>query len=270
MSSKNIEKIEPYYIEYKKPKKHVLFIHGLGSSSLTWRDIPAALSEYFQPIVIDLIGFGQSAKPQNEEYYTIKGFSKSIVDFLKKIGIEKNKISIIGHSLGGYIALQIAIENKEMIEKLVLIDSSGLLEGPTPLLEEYLDAAMETVEELRIKKLEKAIGKMYFSSSYMPPVVVSTFNEIIKQEGARYAFEKAFLNSTTTKIDAQGFMQIQDIPCLIIWGAEDNVIPIDYFEKFKEEDKLPKAMYERMEKVGHAPFVERTALVYEKIRTFLM
>jgi pimeloyl-ACP methyl ester carboxylesterase len=104
----------------------------------------------------------------------------------------------------------------------------------------------------------------------MPPVVVSTFNEIIKQEGARYAFEKAFLNSTTTKIDAQGFMQIQDIPCLIIWGAEDNVIPIDYFEKFKEEDKLPKAMYERMEKVGHAPFVERTALVYEKIRTFLM
>jgi pimeloyl-ACP methyl ester carboxylesterase len=40
MSSKNIEKIEPYYIEYKKP--NVLFIHGLGSSSLTWRDIPAA------------------------------------------------------------------------------------------------------------------------------------------------------------------------------------------------------------------------------------
>jgi pimeloyl-ACP methyl ester carboxylesterase len=269
MSSKNIEKIEPYYIEYKKPKKHVLFIHGLGSSSLTWRDIPAALSEYFQPIVIDLIGFGQSAKPENEEYYTIKGFSKSVADLLKKIGIEKNKkISIIGHSLGGYIALQIAIENKEMIEKLVLFDSSGLLEGPTPLLEEYRDAAMETVEELRIEKLEKAIGKMYFKSSYMPPVVVETFNGIIKQEGARYAFEKAFHNSTTTKIDAQGFTQIQDIPCLIIWGAEDKVIPIRYFEKFK--DKLPEAMYEKIENVGHAPFVERTALVYEKIRTFLM
>jgi pimeloyl-ACP methyl ester carboxylesterase len=269
MSSKNIEKIEPYYIEYKKP--NVLFIHGLGSSSLTWRDIPAALSEHFHSIVIDLIGFGQSAKPENEEYYTIKGFSKSIADFLKKIGIEKNKkISIIGHSLGGYIALQIAIENKDMIEKLVLFDSSGLLEGPTPLLEEYRDAAMETVEELRIKKLEEAIGKMYSDCDYMPPVVVKTFNEIIKQKGARYAFEKAFHNSTTTKIDAQGFMQIQDIPCLIIWGAKDKVIPIDYFEKFKEEDKLPKAMYEKMENVGHAPFVERTALVYEKIRTFLM
>ena len=269
MSSNNIEKIEPYYIEYKKP--NVLFIHGLGSSSLTWRDIPAALSEYFQPIVIDLIGFGQSAKPENEEYYTIKGFSKSIADLLKKIGIEKKKkISIIGHSLGGYIALQIAIENKEMVEKLVLIDSSGLLEGPTPLLEDYLDAAMETVEELRIKKLKEVIGNMYAHPSYMPPIVVKIFNDIIKQEGARYAFEKAFHNSTTTKIDAQGFMQIQDIPCLIIWGALDQVIPIDYFEKFKEEDKLPEATYERIEGVGHAPFVERTALVYEKIRTFLM
>lgn len=65
MSSKNIEKIEPYYMEYKGPKKHVLFMHGLGSSSLTWRDIPAVLSEYFQPIVLDLMGFGQSAKLSN-------------------------------------------------------------------------------------------------------------------------------------------------------------------------------------------------------------
>jgi pimeloyl-ACP methyl ester carboxylesterase len=65
-------------------------------------------------------------------------------------------------------------------------------------------------------------------------------------------------------------MQIQDIPCLIICGTKDKVIPIDYFEKFKEEDKLPEAMYERIDDVGRAPFVERTALVYEKIRTFLM
>ena len=84
----------------------------------------------------------------------------------------------------------------------------------------------------------------------MPPVVVSTFNKIIKQ-GVRYAFEKAFHNITATKIDAQGFMQIQDIPCLIIWGAEDNVIPIYYFGKFK--DKLPEAMYERIEEGGPCP-----------------
>ena len=133
------------YYEYGKDKnKHVLFIHGLGSSSIVWRDIPQALSEHFHTITVDLIGFGGSDKPNTADY-TIKGFSKFIVDFLReRIGIKENeKISIVGHSLGGYIAAQFAIENKKTIEKLVLIDSSGLLEKPTPLLEQYLSAAME-------------------------------------------------------------------------------------------------------------------------------
>ena len=93
------------YTEYGKDtnKKHVLFVHGLGASSLAWRDIPYTLSTYFHTITVDLIGFGDSDKPEEGDY-TIKGFSKFIVDFLKdeiKIG-ENEKISIVGHSLGGY------------------------------------------------------------------------------------------------------------------------------------------------------------------------
>ena len=87
--------------------KHVLFLHGLGSSSIVWRDIPDALSEYFHTITIDLIGFGRSEKPETADY-TIKGFSSLVMDFLKeRIEInENNKISIVGHSLGGYIGRQ--------------------------------------------------------------------------------------------------------------------------------------------------------------------
>ena len=109
-----------------------MFIHGLGSSSLTWGDIPDALSAYFHTIAIDLIGFGQSDKPTKD--YTIPYFSKFIKDFLrqKEIGIkDHDKVSIIGHSLGGYIALEYAMENKEKIDKLVLIDFSGMLNKPT-------------------------------------------------------------------------------------------------------------------------------------------
>ena len=95
------------YTEYGKntSNKHVLFVHGLGASSLAWRDIPYALSNYFHTITVDLIGFGESDKPIEGDY-TIKGFSKFIANFLKeeiKIG-ENEKISIVGHSLGGYIA----------------------------------------------------------------------------------------------------------------------------------------------------------------------
>ena len=100
-----VKGIGTFYREYGDIKKeHVLFIHGLGSSSHRWVDIPEALSKYFHTITVDLIGSGLSEKPQNADY-TIKGFSKFIVDFLiERIGImdkEHKKISIVGHSLVG-------------------------------------------------------------------------------------------------------------------------------------------------------------------------
>ena len=145
------------YYEYGKDKnKHVLFIHGLGSSSIVWRDIPQALSEHFHTITVDLIGFGGSDKPNTADY-TIKGFSKFIVDFLReRIRIKENeKISIVGHSLGGYIAAEVAIENKNLIEKLVLIDSSGMLKEPTPLLKDYRVAAMQEDPVSRYEKVKR-------------------------------------------------------------------------------------------------------------------
>ena len=84
MSLPTVKGVGTYYKEYGDPKdKHVLFIHGLGSSSLAWRDIPDALSHYFHTITIDLIGFGASEKPETADY-TIKGFSKFIEDFLEE------------------------------------------------------------------------------------------------------------------------------------------------------------------------------------------
>jgi pimeloyl-ACP methyl ester carboxylesterase len=272
MSLSDKKEVGTLYYEYGKDKnKHVLFIHGLGSSSIVWRDIPQALSEHFHTITVDLIGFGGSDKPNTADY-TIKGFSKFIVDFLiERIGImdkEHKKISIVGHSLGGYIAAQVAIENKEMIEKLVLIDSSGLLEAPTQLLKDYRVAATDINPLTRHERVKRVLEDLYASPSRLLPVLVDLFGYTIEKPGAKHAFEVAFDNSTTTQIDPNGFKQIEDIPCLVIWGEKDNLIPIEYYYKFKQQ--LPKASYAIIADAGHAPFVEKTALVYEKLRTFLM
>jgi pimeloyl-ACP methyl ester carboxylesterase len=64
----------------------VLFIHGLGSSSIVWRDISDALSVGYHTIAIDLVGFGMSDKPEKPDCYTIEGFSRIIADFLETIG----------------------------------------------------------------------------------------------------------------------------------------------------------------------------------------
>ena len=191
------------YDEYGKGNpRHILFIHGLGSSSIVWRDIPQALSEQFHTICVDLIGFGGSDKPVLN--YTISYFSQFVKSFLRQIGInDLDKITIIGHSLGGYIAAEYAIENKEQIEKLVLIDSSGMLKCPTSLLEHYLDAAMETDPILRYGKVKKTFEGLMAEPFRLLPIVIDIFISVIEKPGAKHAFESAFRNSTTTSINTE-------------------------------------------------------------------
>ena len=109
---------------------------------------------------------------------------------------------------------------------------------------------------------------MYASPSRLLPLVIDLFNYVIEKPGAKYAFEAAFHNSTTTKIEPQRLKQIENIPCLIIWGTEDNLIPVEYADKFMQV--LYRAEFEKIEDAGHSPFVEKTAKVYERLRTFLI
>ncbi len=256
------------YDEYGKGNpRHILFIHGLGSSSIVWRDIPQALSEQFHTICVDLIGFGGSDKPVLN--YTISYFSQFVKSFLRQIGInDLDKITIIGHSLGGYIAAEYAIENKEQIEKLVLIDSSGMLKCPTSLLEHYLDAAMETDPMLRHGKVKKTFEGLMAEPFRLLPIVIDIFISVIEKPGAKHAFESAFRNSTTTSINTKRLEKIKDLPCLIIWGEKDNLIPLDHINRFKQI--LKDAATIVIPDAGHSPFIEKPAIVYQKLLTFLI
>lgn len=255
------------YDEYGKGKqKHILFIHGLGSSLLVWRDIPQALSEHFHLLAVDLIGFGQSDKPQVD--YTIEYFTKFIKDFITKIGIkDKDKITLIGHSLGGYITLNYAIQHKTQIDRLVLIDSSGMLNGPTSLLKQYLDAAMEEDVDLRFKKLTSVFENLLAEPYRLLPVYVNIFISVIDKPGAKQAFQSAFENSTSTCIKKDELKKIKEIPCLIIWGEKDRLIPVDHINNF--ESILENSESVVILDAGHSPFVEKTAIVYQRLLSFL-
>ena len=267
---KNV-KVNGFEIFYKEHgennTKHILFIHGLGSFSITWNDIPQALSEQFHTIAVDLIGFGNSAKPKAD--YTIPYFSQFIKDFLGQIGIKNNdKITIIGHSLGGYIALDYAMENKEQIDKLVLIDPSGMLDKPTDLLERYKQAALEKIFFERLKLLNRVFEDMLADSSRHMPSKAIGFNQVIQQPGAEDAFKSAYERSTKVKLDLQRLKQIKDIRCLILWGKDDKLIYPSDAQKFK--DVLDDAIIEPVDNAGHSPHAEKPAITYEKIKTFLL
>ena len=256
-------------------KKNVLFIHGLGSSSDRWLDIPDALSRYYYPIVaVDLIGFGGSDKPVTVDY-TIEYFSKFIRDFIDCKQIWRNdedsdddddnsrKTIIVGHSLGGYIAAKVAIEDQDQIEKLVLIDSSGMLKKPTPLLEQYLNAALNPSFENVKNVFELMLG----NPALLNLGIVDAFIKRINLVGAKHAFKSAFENSTKKYIELSELQRIENIPALIICGAADKLIPVSHSKQFNKV--LKRSQLEIVENTGHAPFTEKPSMIFDIMRIFL-
>jgi 2-hydroxy-6-oxonona-2,4-dienedioate hydrolase len=253
--------------------KKVLFIHGLGSSADRWLDIPDALSLYFHTIAIDLPGFGGSDKPSDMNY-TIEAFSDIIRQFMDKIRITKedrrdnkaSKVTLVGHSLGGYIASKIAADDdSNFIDKLVLVDSSGNLQKPTPVLQQYLDAAMNPSKE----KVRRVFEQMVANPLLISDVLVQGFIDRISNPNSKYAFESSMRNSANTQIGIKNLNKIGErgISTLIIWGVHDKVIPIQHSQIFREAIKDSTAII--IPQTGHAPFTEKPALVCEYLHKFI-
>lgn len=273
----NKDELKIRYLESDKndvdKRQCLLFIHGLGSSADRWLDIPDALSLYFHTLAIDLPGFGESDRPSDMNY-TIEAFSDIVRQFMDKIRITEedrgnNKartITLVGHSLGGYIASKIAAaDNSSFLNKLVLVDSSGNLEKPTPLLDQYLDAAINPSKE----KVRKVFEQMVANPLLISDVFVQGFIDRINRPGSKYAFESSLRNSANTQIGIKNLHKIGEkgIPTLILWGMHDKVIPTQHSQIFKEAIKGSTVTI--IPNTGHAPFTEKPALVCEYLHNFL-
>ena len=259
----NLNGLKIRYLESgKENDRHILFIHGLGSSADRWVSIPKFLSANFHTISLDLPGFGESDKPASMNY-TIENFRDIVIDLIDLLGINDGKTSIVGHSLGGYIAAEITMLNKIQVEKLVLIDSSGMLKKPTALLEEYLIVAMNPT----INKVRNIFEQMVNDHTKIPLKLVESFIRRINLPNAKYAFKSTLENSTNTQLGYERLKRIDNIPTLIIWGTDDKVIPPEHSELFRES--ISNSHIEIIQDAGHAPFTEKPEQVFELIYNFL-
>ena len=259
----NLNRLKIRYLESgREHDRHILFIHGLGSSADRWLGIPDTLSTNFHTISLDLPGFGESDKPTTMDY-TIENFSDTIIDFVNEIAINDGKLSIVGHSLGGYIATEVTIKNKIKIERLILIDSSGMLNAPTSLLEEYLRAAMNPTKD----KVRKVFEQMVADPTRISTQLVQDFITRINLPNAKYAFKSTLEHSANSQLTLERLKQIDNIPTLIIWGIEDKVIPLEHSVLFN--DSIMNSHVEIIQDAGHAPFAEKPDQVCKILRNFL-
>jgi 2-hydroxy-6-oxonona-2,4-dienedioate hydrolase len=244
--------------------KTVVPLHGIGASAERWSHvIPGLLKKQknLRVIVPDIIGFGYSDKPRDVDY-TIDFFVHSFLKpFLDKLGI--SEATIIGSSLGGQIAAEFAIEHKDMVEDLVLVSPAGMMRNSNQTLDKYIAAALNP--DPKFEEVYEAFAEMVYDPSVVDEESVIDFMNRMRLPNAKNALTSTLVNmkGAGRRLEESDRLSSITAPTLIIWGANDRVIPIDYSHGFRIA--IPNNMFVVINQCGHTPHYETPDIFNQKI-----
>ena len=249
----------------------VLLLHGLGASAESWEPVAGPLSRHFRVLIPDLIGFGFTDKPDID--YTLEAFVGFAGAFMQSLDIPQ--ASLIGHSLGGAIALRIAIEHPQWVDRLAVANVAGLVETPGTLIKLL---RIPLIGELLLtparSKTRQAL-KLYFHDQSLVTDDLVEFNyRLISQPGAKRAYLSTIRNAVSTSdpdLDLKTLVadQLDQIgaPTLVLWGREDQIAPVD--DAQVAVDGIPRAKLHIIPDAGHNPMVEQTERFTQAVLDFL-
>jgi pimeloyl-ACP methyl ester carboxylesterase len=254
-------------------EKKIVLLHGFGTSLHTWDDIKELFpKDEFTLYLIDLKGFGNSSKPEDDKY-TIQEQSLIVKQFIKDINTDS--LYLIGHSFGGAVALvtQISLlkeNSKTKISKLILIDCLAYMQD-MPVFMEYLRTPL--LNELSFivpnkLRAEYILGKIFYDKSMITQKLIDRYAACYDGDGFAYTFI-----TSAVQLSPLGYEEIikayKNIttPCLIIWGKNDRILSVDNGIRLSKE--LPEATLEIINGCGHVPQEEKSAATFEKIYAFI-
>ncbi len=233
-------------------------LHGGGAGAVTWYPSISVLAEHFHVIAPDIVGYGESDKPNAA--YDRPYFASWLRDFFLALGIPK--AYVIGLSLGGAISLQFSLENPEMVEKLVLVDSCalpaktsfGFLFGLYWLYSFPSVAANRYISRYLVAKLEN------IDPNFGPYSL-----QVVKKPGGRNVFWQG-RGAAVSVMPEEELRQIQH-QTLIIWGEDDKVFSIASGEAAAQI--MPNAKFHRIQDAGHIPFMDQPEVFNDVVLQFL-
>ena len=236
----------------------LLLLHGITSGSATWKDVIPQLAEHYTVIAPDLLGHGQSAKPLGD--YSLGAYASGVRDLLGLLGVQD--ATVVGHSLGGGVAMQFAYLFPERCNRLVLVASGGLGREVSPLLRAAALPGAEYVLPLivsePVRNIGNAVGRLLQKSGVKTPTDVEEMWRGFSSLGGREA-RQAFLLTLRTIMDVKGqrvsatdrLYLAGHVPTLIVWGERDPVIPSAHGKA--AHAAMPGSRFELFEKAGHFP-----------------
>jgi pimeloyl-ACP methyl ester carboxylesterase len=240
----------------------VLLVHGMAGSSATWRHVVAALAARFTVIAPDLIGHGVSGKPRRGEY-SLAAHANVLRDLLHVLGHER--ATFVGQSLGGGIAMQLAYQYPEHCERLVLVGSGGLGREVNLLLRALTFPGAEYLFPLVCSPVLRDAGNNIASWLHQVGFRAAPSVEEIWRSYSSLAdpdTRRAFFRTLHGVIDLGGqavtatdrLYLASQVPTLIVWGAEDPLIPVSHATTAHEA--MPGSRLAIFENVGHFPHCE--------------
>ncbi|OBJ51708.1 alpha/beta fold hydrolase [Mycobacterium sp. 1423905.2] len=238
----------------------IVLLHGVGDSSTTWEPVHAKLAQRFTVIAPDLLGHGESDKPRAD--YSLASFANGLRDLLTVLEIDR--VTLVGHSLGGGVAAQFAYQYPEFVERVVLVSAGGVTKDVSIALR--LAAMPLGAEALSMLRLPGAVPAMGLLSRAVGNVIGSTrFTRDVtslprlvgglSKPGAAAAFGRTLRGV----VDTQGqYVTMLDrsylmhgLPVQIIWGEDDLIIPVSHARLAHKQ--IPGSRLEILEESGHMP-----------------
>jgi pimeloyl-ACP methyl ester carboxylesterase len=241
----------------------IVLIHGITGRSEQWVPAIKHLASDHEILAPDLLGHGASAKPRGD--YSLGAFASGVRDVMVALGHER--ATIVGHSLGGGIAMQFAYQFPERCERLVLVSSGGLGREVHPMLRASTLPGSEIVLPLLTHatllaggaSIGAALARVGLQAGTDMAEIARGFASLGDAE-ARHAFiqtMRAVLDPGGQRVSAVDRLYLaEDLPTLIVWGANDPIIPVAHGHVAHEA--MPGSRFELIDGVGHFPQLERS------------
>ncbi len=252
----------------------VVLIHGMLNSSSHWRAVALSLADEYTVIAPDLIGHGDSAAPRGD--YSLGAHAASIRDLLAAIGVDR--ATIVGHSLGGGVAMQFFYQFPQRVERLVLISSGGLGREVTPSLRSAALPGVSPALALTIRP--RLVGGLAYAGARLRERGIGA--GIYLQAAARALrplqsadAREAFLQTLRAVIDVHGqrvsatdrLYLLESLPTMIVWGERDNTIPLAHGRAAHQA--IPHSTFQTLAGVAHFPHLEDADGLSELLREFV-
>ena len=231
----------------------VLMIHGFGGSTQNFSKIAAALNGSFRVIRVDIPGFGLSDLPEmgeNPEY--VQMYRDYITFFLNFLHLDS--LYLMGNSMGGGIAWLAAGDHPEKVIKLVLVGSGGYdtinIAGKLTMFK-YTGVGRIFDKGMPEFMSKRAALSIYADPQKMEPEVWQLSNHFMNREGN---IQNMLALVTEQQFPDTNLIRRVKCPTLIVWGKEDNVIPVEHAEKFHRDIENSQVII--YEPCGHVPMME--------------